>query len=868
MAIRWLRSLSIEWKFPLLVCGVLVVTIAVLSGGAYFQVRKSIEYAADGRIHAVTNQMVDLLKTQVHQAERQVEAVGALPDVRDALNHPATGPGQLAAFAHDKLARDSTLLAVELWDSSGRRIAMAGRAASATARLTSEDLLAAVVNRDSGTVGRFQAIGDTVVVPAIAPVRDSGRRIGYVVLWQRISSRPRARDQIRRLIGSDGVLYIGSVPGAWTDQAAMAAPPPVDLTRRSGTMHYVRDGAGPRLAEATNVPGTSWWVLVEFPMATVLAPAHGFLASFIAVSLAVLLFGLVLAWRFSRRLTLPLAELTRAVDAIGSEAASPVAIRAHDELGRLATAFGRMRNRIDEEVQRRTLSEEEWRLLFEDNPHPMWVHDRDTLALLRVNEAMVRQYGYSRDEFTGMTLLALRAPAAIAMPGMAATDVDTDEVTLLQHCSKDGALIVMEARGRPVAIPGRQARLVAATDVTARLAAESTRTALEDQLRQSQKMEAIGRLAGGIAHDFNNLLTVISAYSELLVQAPLDHDQHRYAAEIGDAATRASALTRQLLTFSRKQVVQHQVLDAGRIITGLQPMLSRLLFENIELETRVPAMPALITADTSQVEQIIVNLAVNASDAMPDGGALSIEVVAVELDAAYQQSHGDVAAGRYIMLAVSDAGIGMDQATREKIFEPFFTTKAVGRGTGLGLATVYGIVKELGGHIWVYSELGHGTTFKVYLPEATANAAPVAATQAAVPVAASGGETVLLVEDDDAVRRATRKMLERTGYSVLEAADGKAGLAVAAQHRQRIDLVVTDLMMPGMDGHAFAQALQADYPDLQVIFTSGYTDDAVVRRGLIDSSQTFLQKPFTIRDITGVIRSVLDRGTGEQRVMH
>jgi two-component system cell cycle sensor histidine kinase/response regulator CckA len=362
-----------------------------------------------------------------------------------------------------------------------------------------------------------------------------------------------------------------------------------------------------------------------------------------------------------------------------------------------------------------------------------------------------------------------------------------------------------------------------------------------------------------VAHDFNNLLTVIAAYSGLLLEAGLGDADRRSAREIADAAVRAAALTRQLLLFSRKQVVQHQRLELGEVIAGLEPMLSRLLYENIALVTNLDAGSTAIFADKSQIEQIIVNLAVNASDAMPDGGTLTIESTTVGLDETYNQMHTEVKPGRYVMLAVSDTGIGMDPATMGKVFEPFFTTKPVGQGTGLGLATVYAVVKELGGHIWVYSELGSGTTFKVYLQAAALGEdtrAPAIATVAA-PHAAAEAETVLLVEDDDAVRRATRSMLERAKFTVLEAADGKAGLALAEQYRDRLDVVVTDLMMPGMDGRAFAEALHRTHPELRVVFVSGYTDDAVVRRNMIDSNQAFLQKPFSAQELTATIRKVL-----------
>jgi PAS domain S-box-containing protein len=991
MPLRRLKGLSIEWKFPLVVCGLLIITIAVLSVAAFVEVSQSVEHAAEQRLHGVVGQMVDLMSAQAKQTERRAERIGALPEMHSLL-HEVLDSGHLVQSARipEPLSSDSTLVAMELWDAAGRRALVAGSGQSTIATLGSEDLFAAVARSDSGAVGRFQAIGDTVVIPSVAPIIEEGQVLGHVVLWHRVVGRAEARDQIGRLIGLGGVLYVGSVPGAWTDQATMVPPPPVDVAHRQGTLRYARPGAGSRIAEAAPVPGTPWLVLLEFPRQTVMAPAQHFLQNFAIISLAVLAFGLAIAWVFSRRVTRPLTELTLAADAIvDGDHRSRVVSRSHDELGRLATAFNQMLDRVDGEVAARAASEEQWRLLFEYNPHPMWVYDRETLGLLRVNEATVKQYGFSREELARMTLPDLRAEAD--RPELDAVlrslGTDTEEVHLVRHRRKDGSMLFVEARGRPLAMPDRKARLVAATDVTERVAAEqgiheaeararatsemlqslidvapqaiiavdldqkvtrwnraaeglfgwaeaevlgqpapclaaieavetlrlahtgpqgrpeppfelgclrkdgspvkvlfaaaalrdafgemlgtitvltdlTERAQLEEQLRQSQKMEAIGRLAGGVAHDFNNLLMVITAYSTMLLEGNLSEDDHRSAQEIADAAVRAAALTRQLLLFSRKQVVQHQRIDIAQGIRAMQPMLSRLLFSNIEMVTNFDPEPTAIIADMTQIEQVVMNLAVNASDAMPDGGTLTLEVVPVDLDHSYSQTHVEVKPGRYIMLAVSDTGVGMDQATLSKIFEPFFTTKPVGHGTGLGLATVYAIVKELGGHIWVYSEIGRGATFKIYLPEASPDRDAAAPAAGATDTPAShsiGTETVLLVEDDEAVRRATRSMLERAKYSVLEAADGVAGLAVAEKHRGAIDVVVTDLMMPGMDGRAFAGLLRQTHPGVRVIFISGYTDDAVTRRGLVDPSQAFLQKPFTARDLTALIRSALDR---------
>jgi signal transduction histidine kinase/ActR/RegA family two-component response regulator len=384
--------------------------------------------------------------------------------------------------------------------------------------------------------------------------------------------------------------------------------------------------------------------------------------------------------------------------------------------------------------------------------------------------------------------------------------------------------------------------------------------ALAEQVRQAQKLEALGRLAGGIAHDFNNLLTVIMSYSEVLIHSMAHDDPDREdLVEIGRAAERAAALTRQLLAFSRQQVLEPQILDLKDVVSRTEAMLRRLIGEDLRLALSLTGPPAMVRADPGQLEQVVMNLAVNARDAMPLGGQLTIEVTTVELDAGYTQYHVDVEAGTYAMVAVSDTGIGMDPATQARIFEPFFTTKPVGTGTGLGLSTVFGIVKQSGGHIYVYSEPGQGSTFKIYLPSVDAPAATAAAGPADRP---EGRETILLVEDDTAVRTVTRRALERLGYTVLDANGGDAALQLAESHEGPIDLLMSDVVMPGLGGRALSEAILAIRPETRVLFLSGYTDDAVVRHGILRAEVAFLQKPFTQDGLARKVRDALQNRAG------
>jgi len=502
-------------------------------------------------------------------------------------------------------------------------------------------------------------------------------------------------------------------------------------------------------------------------------------------------------------------------------------------------------------------SEEQYRLLFDLSPQPMWVYDDESLAFLAVNNAAIRHYGYSREEFLSMTLRDIRPAHEVGFleehvrarrgtgPPMA-----FEAARVWKHLLKSGAVIDVQIAASPIEFQGHQAWLTLVSDVT-----EKKR--LEAQFLQAQKMESVGQLAGGVAHDFNNLLTVIMSYSDILLRQFDAADPAREKVEqIYKSGERAATLTRQLLIFSRKQLFQPKVLDLNVIVGEMGAMLRRLIGEDVELVTVVREGLGHVKADPGQIEQILMNLAVNARDAMPTGGRLIIETSDVELDDSYASEHGSVRPGRYVMLAVTDTGGGMDEGVQEHIFEPFFTTKGPGKGTGLGLATVYGIVKQSEGSIWVYSEQGRGTTFKIYLPRVDEPYhAPRTPKIARLP---RGTETILVVENEEALREITHEILAGQGYTVLDARSGAAALELVQGQTAPLDLLLTDVVMPGISGRELAEKLSVRYPGLKVLFMSGYTDDAIVRHGILEEGTAFIQKPFTLDSLSTKVREVLD----------
>jgi PAS domain S-box-containing protein len=572
--------------------------------------------------------------------------------------------------------------------------------------------------------------------------------------------------------------------------------------------------------------------------------------------LILLAFGMwLLGDRFLVRRTQALVRVTRDLGSGRLDVRAPVP---HDrgELGQLERAFNAMANSLQHRSAALVESEARFREIAETIQEVFWIVSPGLDRVMYVSPAAEKIWG-------------LPGAAFLARPALFRETVYPEDRSRLETAFRTMGEDRLDEEYR-IVLPDRTVRWVLSrafpvlgTDGTVLRVIGVTedlteRKRLEEQFLQSQKMDALGRLAGGVAHDFNNLLTIISGYGDLLLSDPrFDAETRHQLDEIIGSAHRASALTRQLLAFSRKQIVQKQPLVLNEIVTRMYGLLGRLIGEDIRLVTTTAEDLGTVMADPGQVEQVMMNLVVNARDAMPRGGTIRLETANFDLDETYAREHADVTPGPHVMLAITDSGVGMDAATRARLFEPFFTTKEKGKGTGLGLSTVYGIVKQVGGHIWVYSEPGRGTTFKIYFPRALGEEG-AGRPQPAVDTPRGGNETILVVEDEANLRELIRGALQSRGYAVIEAADGAQAQRVSDLFKGPIHILMTDSVLPNLSGPALSRTLVEKRPGLKVLFMSGYTDAAVFEQAGVEVGRAFLQKPFTIDAMARKIREVLE----------
>lgn len=648
--------------------------------------------------------------------------------------------------------------------------------------------------------------------------------------------------------GIDVYLYDTLFPGQ--------GPIYAHQTRKASTL-AARSGAnGPeqgvelQSAKRIDVAGRQWLVLYRGTPYFTASEDHTLAPTLLAL-------GLLLTGALAGYLTVVIRraeDVGELVEKRTRELRQEIAVRSRAELA-LQKAHDHLESRVQERTAELMESELRYRQMFHRNPHPMWVYDLQSLAFLDVNEAAVKGYGYSREEFLSMTIKEIRPPQDIPelVTNVGRAKQGFRNSGIWRHVKKDGSVILVEISMHRFDYGGKDAELVLSHDVTARVRADQEKEVLEAQLRQSQKMEAIGTLAGGIAHDFNNILTAIVGYATLL-KMKLGEDGN-YVDRILAASERAANLTRSLLAYSRKQVSRPRPIDLGGSVKAVAALLRGMIPESIELAVELSELDLIVMADPGQIDQVLMNLAANARDAMPEGGRLRIASEQLELGRAFIDSHGYGQPGSYAVVTVSDTGHGMDKETCERIFEPFFTTKEVGKGTGLGLSMAYGIIKQHDGYIKVESLPGKGTTFTIYLPLTDQVAAPP---QPVTPfLSGKGKETILLVEDDPEIRTPLKELLELEGYSIREAVDGEDGLQKFREWQDEVQLVILDVVMPKMNGTAVYEEILKLRPCTKALFISGYTDDFLnVREGL-PAAFTLVSKPIRIHKLLLAMREVL-----------
>jgi PAS domain S-box-containing protein len=851
---------SLRWRLPLSIAALITVIVAVVIVVAHREVKQALAEAAGQRAMGASRQIVGILDGLLRPSLAQLRTAAAGPELRAYLADPIAAHDAPADAALRRISSTGPRV-ITLWDAAGIRRREVVLPAVPTYNGPSTFPPPDTPGLDGiGGLGRF---GGGVYIDAAVPVTaaDGVARVGTLTIRAPFIINPPGL--FARLVGDEAIVGVGNRDGGiWIDLGLTHEErgPPIDLAVDGVSGYAGRDGM--HTGALLRIPETPLVVWVDFAERAYAAPARAFLQRMLALGVLFAVAGAILARVLTTQVTDPLMALTGATEAVAAgDYSRRVGTSRPDELGRLGRAFDMMTARVAADVAEReraaqVLQANEDRLRYTLSAARVgtWQMDLAT-GRLEWSDTMGPLFGRATSE-----LPVLRDEvAAIIHPD------DRQEVaecllrepgdrreheTVFRALQPEGGVRWIAGRSRQIADASGTRRLVGVCfDIT-----EQKR--LEQQLQQARKMDAIGKLAGGVAHDFNNMLTVILGFGNDLLESLDAADPRRtHVREILTAAGRAADLTSQLLAFSRQQLVQPVVVDVNAIVGETTVLLKRLIGEHIEMVTTPAPSPVTVRIDPTQLQQIIMNLAINARDAMPAGGRLTIGTAAVELDEAYVAQH-PVTPGRYVLVSVSDTGVGLTEDVRAHLFEPFFTTKKRGEGTGLGLATVYGAVKQAGGYVWAYGEPAQGSTFKVYLPRVDGEAVPAGAGPVAEPARATG-ETVLLVEDEEAVRQLASMILERAGYRVVTAANADEAAEKHLTHAGAIALLLTDVVLPGMSGPELFQRLRIRDPKLKVLYMSGYTDDAVFRTGRLQPGAAFIQKPFTAAGIRRKIQDVL-----------
>ncbi len=855
------RRSSLQAQLPLAAALLLLGLASVMTLVSYYQVRGQARELAASRLDRVAERLAASVGLTAPKAIRQIEAVAGLRAAIAAAVGRAPFDSAILRQRLDSLrGGDAANTVVSIWDTDGVLVLGTPLPDSMAPWFGSPDRI------DSVGFTPLRLLADSLVYyDLVAPIHSAGAVVGYVQRRSRVVGSAATSSTVGAMLGDSGRLLFGSAGGVWTDLQHRIAPPGRELLGSDEPMVYVRDGRE-RLGSARPVPGTPWIVVAELPLASVVGPSEAFIKRLSAIALLLVALATLAAWMLGRGITRPLRSLAEAAGAIrAGHLDRRATARGHPELTAVARVFNEMMTETGRHIEAMRVNDERLRSLISASAQIVWFTAAD---------GMVRGGAPSWEEFTGQS--------AAMVQGLGWLDAvhpeDRERVreawlSAVGRCAPfdaeyrvrraDGEDRILHSRGVPVLGAEGQVRewVRVSTDITPTRRVEQRLARQEEELAQSRRLDAIGRLAGGVAHDFNNMLTAILVPAELALESlPPDSPVRSDLEEIRDAGDRATELTRQLLAFSRQQVFQVDVVDFDLIVQEASRIIRRLIPESIAVDVRLGSEGQRVKVDRSQVEQVIINLAVNARDAMPTGGELLIETAMREVSAEDADRHDGLEPGPYVMLSVTDSGVGMDAETRERIFEPFFTTKARGHGTGLGLATVYGIVRQSGGDIWLYSEPGEGTVVKVHFPVAVDEAR--ATVVAPVSVVPHGEETLLFAEDDAAIRRIGQRMLRRLGYEVLVASDGAEALVLARAHDGPIHLLMSDVVMPGMSGVELYEQLQEERPGIPVLFLSGWTGEAVTRHRLLQGDVPFLQKPFTSAKLGQKVYEVLHGGGG------
>lgn len=721
--------------------------------------------------------------------------------------------------------------------------------------------------------GRSAALNDSAMIVALARSIDNtaGRPVGVIGLTLRIDS---LGDLVKvdglppgsvvTILDSAGMILARSEDGN-TDAGQsgrnvfLENPSATRRINESGTFEIADKKGVRRIFAYARTKSAPWIVNVGIRSSVALAPMYEELRNDLIAGSVTLLFAIGAAILLGGFIARPLDALSDDARAIAAgEEGRRSRVRSRSEIGVLASAFNQMADTVERRNSALAESERRYRLLFDSNPVPMYAWDAELLSIVAANEAAQERYGYSQHEFLKLKITDLLDPSENErfLKGRVRFEERRLSPTTWNHRTKTGERLEMEVISTQSRRLGRDSWLSVSIDVTARHAAERALARSEEQLRQSQKMEAVGAFAGGIAHDFNNLLTGMLGYCELAMDSlPSDGDAWNDLQEIRALAMRGADLTRQILAVSRKQVMQYTVFDVNSVVQSIDRLLRRLIGEHITLVTELGDNVGGIRADAAQIEQVLLNLAANARDSMQPGGTLTIRT---SLVSSRNAAALGLAERNWVNICVSDTGAGMSKEVQQRIFEPFFTTKERGKGTGLGLSLVYATIEQSGGVIRVISAPNEGATFELFFPRTTEVSTPV---HAMMPPkeAARGSELILLAEDEDSVRAVAKEALERRGYKVLAAANGPAALEMARACPTKIDLLLTDVVMPGMNGRELAELLTLERPETRVLFASGYTDDAVLLHGVRTDEISFIQKPFTPPALVQRVRDVLDQ---------